>query len=189
VAILSEVTLRADLRLPATPAPSRFSRRGDCHLPHLAARLEAAGIGSLRVDLRGHGESVDRGRFVPGQGLAVLEGTDRDVASIWRFVRAMAGVDTSRLAVVSGSYSSEAAAKAAREVGYGRAHVALSPGDFSDDSFRAAAASRAAWLFVRLTRSASWRRLDAQVRELGAADCGSCTRAGHAIDLLAADPT
>jgi len=114
----------------------------------------------------------------------VLEGTDRDVASIWRFVRAMAGVDTSRLAVVSGSYSSEAAAKAAREVGYGRAHVALSPGDFSDDSFRAAAASRATWLFVRSDNErfvGEW--LDVQVRELAPAavdriadDLGSAVR-------------
>jgi dienelactone hydrolase len=189
-------TLRADLRLPERrPAPLAIllhKAAGDRAIfRDLAARLGAAGIGSIRVDLRGHGESVDRGRFVPGQALAVLEGTDRDVASIWRFVRAMAGVDTSRLAVVSGSYSSEAAAKAAREVGYGRAHVALSPGDFSDDSFRAAAASRAAWLFVRSDDERFvGERLDTQVHELAPAADLWVLQAGsaHATDLLAADP-
>jgi dienelactone hydrolase len=197
VAIPSEGwTLRGDLRLPQrTPAPLAIllhKAAGDRAIfRELAARRATAGIGSLRVDLRGHGESVDRGRFVPGQGLAVLEGTDRDVAAIWRYVRAMAGVDTSRLAVVSGSYSSEAAAKAAREVGYGRAHVALSPGDFSDDSFRAAAASRAAWLFVRSDDEryvGEW--LDEQARELAPAAELWVLHAGsaHATDLLAADP-
>jgi hypothetical protein len=40
-------------------------------------------------------------------------------------------------------------ALAARRDGFDRAHVALSPGSFSDDSFAALAGSGARWLFVR----------------------------------------
>jgi dienelactone hydrolase len=189
-------TLRADLRLPEQrPAPLAIllhKAAGDRAIyRELSARLAAQGIGSLRVDLRGHGESVDRGRFIPGQTLTVLEGTDRDVAAVWRFVRGLAGVDTSRLAVVSGSYSSEAATRAARAAGFGRAHVALSPGDFSDDSFRAAAGSGAVWLFIRSDEERFvGAGLDAKVRalapeaELWVVPAGSA----HATDLLAADP-
>jgi hypothetical protein len=143
------------------------------------------------VDLRGHGESLDRGRFVPGHYHQILKRTDRDIAAIWRFVRAIPGADTSRLGMVSGSYSSEAAALAGRDAGYGRAQVALSPGNFSEDSFRAAAGSGAAWLFVRSDAErfvGDW--LDAAIREhapaaeLWVLPGGSA----HATDLLLADP-
>ena len=188
-------TLRGDLRLPPTaPGPLvvlLHKAAGDRAIYRdLAAKLAAAGIGSLRVDLRGHGGSVNRGRFVPGRSDSTLAGTERDVAAVWRYVRDLRGVDTARLGLVSGSYSSEAAAAAGREAGFGRAHVALSPGNFSDDSFRAAAASRAAWLFVRADDERFVREwLDAKVRalvpaaELWVLPAGSA----HATDLLAAD--
>jgi dienelactone hydrolase len=156
----------------------------------LAQRLADAGIGSLRVDLRGHGESVDRGRFVPGRTDSLLDGTERDVVAILRFVRALPEVDTARLGVVSGSYSSEAAATAGREAGFGRAHVALSPGNFSDESFRAASASGAAWLFARSNDERFVRDwLDAKARELTPSAELWVVEAGsaHATDLLAAD--
>jgi dienelactone hydrolase len=188
-------TLRGDLRLTGrTPAPLvvlLHKAAGDRRIYRdLAARLAAAGIGSLRVDLRGHGESLDQGRFVPGHSHPILKGTDRDIAAVWRFVRATPGVDTSRLGMVSGSYSSEAAALAGRDAGFGRAQVALSPGNFSEDSFRAAASSGAAWLFVRSDTErfvGDW--LDAAIREhaptaeLWVVPAGSA----HATDLLLAD--
>jgi alpha-beta hydrolase superfamily lysophospholipase len=189
--------LHGDLRLPGrSPAPLvvlLHKAAGDRTIYRdLAARLAAAGIGSLRVDLRGHGGSVNRGRFVPGQTHGTLEGTDRDIAAVWEFVRAMSGVDTSRLGMVSGSYSSEAAARAGKEAGYGRAQVALSPGNFSDESFRAAAASGASWLFVRADAErfvGDW--LDGKIRELapGAELWVLPSGAAHATDLLLADTT
>ena len=190
-------TLRGDLRPPpAAPGPLvvlLHKGAGDRSIYRaLAARLAAAGIGSLRVDLRGHGESVNRGRFVPGRSDSLVAGTDRDVAAVWRYVRALPGVDTARLGVVSGSYSSEAAAVAGRTAGFGRAQVALSPGDFSDESFRAAAASRAAWLFVRSDNERFVREwLDAKVHALAPAAELWVVAAGsaHATDLLAADAT
>ena len=187
-------TLRGDLRPPPkTPGPLVIllhKAAGDRHIFRgLAGRLAAAGIGSLRVDLRGHGASVDRGRFIPGPAALSLKETDRDVAAIWRFVRSQPGVDTTRLAIVSGSYSSQAAAVAAMRVGYGRAHVALSPGDFSDESFRATTRG-GAWLFVRSDRErfvGSW--LDEKIRELAPSAELWVVPAGaaHATDLLVAD--
>jgi dienelactone hydrolase len=190
-------TLRGDLRLPRTrPAPLvvlLHKAAGDRRVfRDLAERLAAAGIGSLRVDLRGHGASVDRGRFVPGQTGDVLDGTARDVAAIWRFVHTLPGVDTARLGMVSGSYSSQAAALAGQGAGYGLAAVALSPGDFSDESFRAAAGSGASWLFVRSDNERFVREwLDAKVRELapGAELWVVPAGSAHATDLLAADAT
>ena len=70
--------------------------------------------------------------------------------------------------------------------------VALSPGDFSDDSFRAAAASCAAWLFVRSDDERFVREwLDAKVRDLAPIAEVWVVPAGsaHATDLLAADST
>ena len=188
-------TLRGDLRMPATaPAPLVLllhKAAGDRAIfRDLAARLAAAGIGSLRVDLRAHGESVSRGRFVPGRTDSLIAGTERDIGAVWRYVRRLRGVDTARLGLVSGSYSSEAAARASGEAGFGRAQVALSPGDFSDASFRAAAASGSSWLFVRADDERLVREwLDAKVRELvpraelWVVPAGSA----HATDLLAAD--
>ena len=188
--------LHGDLRLPArTPAPVVIllhKAGGDRAIfRDLARRLASAGIGSLRVDLRGHGESINQGRFVPGQATSILDATDHDIVAVWRFVRLTAGVDPGRLALVSGSYSSEAAAVAGKETGFGLAQVALSPGDFSDDSFRAAAASGAAWLFVRSDRERFVNeRLDAKVKKLVPGAELWVVRAGsaHATDLLAADP-
>ena len=192
-----EWILRADLRLPPRPAPPapavillHKAAGSRAIYRELADRLAGAGIASIRVDLRGHGESVGRGRFVPGQPGTVLEGTERDVAAVWRYVRALKAVDPDRVAVVSGSYSSEAASRAAREVGYGMAHVAISPGDFSDISFRAAAASGSAWLFIRSDDERFVREgLDAKVRGLAPAADLWVVPAGsaHATDLLAAD--
>lgn len=196
--------LRGELRLPdRTPAPLVIllhkvaGSRGIYR--DLAGRLAEVGIASLRVDLRGHGESVDRGRFVPGRDVSFLQGTDRDVAAVWRFARRLPEADPARMAVVSGSYSSEAAARGAEAAGYGRAFVALSPGDFSDESFRAAqrqmdgAGGRTppSWLFVRSDAErfvGGW--LDDKVRELAPAAELWVISAGpaHATDLLVADP-
>ena len=80
---------RAICGCPRTPAPLvvlLHKAAGDRAIYRdLAARLAAAGIGSLRVDLRGHGASTTRGRFVPGQSDVSLEGTERDVTAIWQF--------------------------------------------------------------------------------------------------------
>lgn len=39
----------------------------------LSAHLLKNGIGSLQIDLRGHGESINRGRFTPEEGTLILK--------------------------------------------------------------------------------------------------------------------
>lgn len=81
----------------------------------LAAELARRGIASLSLDLRGHGESTTRGRFIPGApASAALDDTYRDVQRALAYLRARSGVDSSRLAIVAASYSAEAAAQALR---------------------------------------------------------------------------
>ena len=70
--------------------------------------------------------------------------------------------------------------------------VALSPGDFSDESFRAAGTSTASWLFIRSDREHFVdSRLDRKIKllapraDLWVLSAGSA----HATDLLAADPS
>jgi dienelactone hydrolase len=148
--------IAADLRLPAArPAPVVIllnKANGDrAAYAGLAAALAERGVASLRVDLRGHGESTNRGRFVPGtQDPAILEGPDRDVAAARRFVDGRREVDAARVGWVGASYSAEEVMVAARAAGrFDGAYAMLSPGSFSDPSFADVGASGARWLFVR----------------------------------------
>lgn len=160
----------------------------------LARELARRGVSSLRLDLRGHGESVNAGKFVPGAPDAadLLDGTPADVVAAIRFLQADGTVDGSRLAVVGASYSGEAMAEAARQAGdYARAYAALSPGSFSEESAQAIDRSGAKWLVTRSARekSAAVRtaidRVQAQSRtgEVWVLD-GST----HATDVLAEVP-
>ena len=156
----------------------------------LAAALAQRGVASLRVDLRGHGESVNRGRFVPGQGSGVLTAPQDDVVALQRFARALPGIDTARIAIVGASYSAEGMAIAGRTHRYERAYVALSPGDFSDESFQAIPASGAAWLIVRADRERFvGERVDEKARRFapGTPLWVLPVGAAHASDLLLAD--
>lgn len=119
----------------------------------LAEELAAQGIASLRVDLRGHGESTNLGTFaVDGEyHRTILEGTEKDVQQALAYLRGLAEIDDSRLGVVGASYSGERMALAGVNHGFVRAYVALSPGDFSDASIEAIDPSGAHWLFIRAT--------------------------------------
>lgn len=128
----------------------------------LAARLADRGVASLRVDLRGHGESTNRGTFDPEEpnATAILEGTSHDVLAALRFLTGHASVDSTRLGVVGASYSGEAMAEAGRQAGFAKAYVALSPGSFSTESARGIDGTGAAWLFIRSRdEQVSWVRI------------------------------
>lgn len=158
----------------------------------LARALADRGVASLRVDLRGHGESINAGRFVPGTtDPAILEGSDADIAVAHRHLEGRPEIDARRLGWVGASYSAEEMMIAARRDGYGRAYVALSPGSFSDASFAAVAPSGARWLFVRSDDERFVREwLDDKARAASPAAEVWVIAAGkaHATDVLAADP-
>ena len=135
-----------------TPAPAVLLLNGAArdrraYMP-LARELASRGIASLRLDLRGEGESTNLGRFEPGRTNDLLEGADADVAAALAWLRAQPDVDGARVGVLGASYSGEAMAAAARAGARAGAYVALSPGSFSDESARAIDPSRTPWWFI-----------------------------------------
>jgi len=116
----------------------------------LAARLVERGIASLRLDLRGHGESTNLGRFVPGDPEARkhIGAADADVVVAVGYLADHPAIDGARLAVVGASYSGEGVAEAGRTHGYAHAYVVLSPGSFRGESIGGIDASGVPWLFV-----------------------------------------
>jgi dienelactone hydrolase len=148
--------LVGDLVLPAgtapVPAVLMLNAAASDRTPYapLAGQLADRDIASLRLDLRGHGESVNLGRFVPGEHERdpLIWDAEADVVAALAFLRSLPRIDGARLGVVGASYSGEEMAEAGRLRGYARAYVALSPGSFSDESVAAIDASGASWLLV-----------------------------------------
>lgn len=141
---------------PAAPAASRVpavlllngaARDRRAYVP-LARELAARGIASLRLDLRGEGESTNLGRFEPGTTDPRFDGAEADVAAALAWLRARSDIDPARVGVLGASYSGEVMAAAAREGAAARAYVALSPGSFSDESAGAIDASGVPWWFI-----------------------------------------
>jgi dienelactone hydrolase len=132
--------------VPATGAPAVLllngAGRDRAAYAGLARRLATLGIASLRLDLRGTGESVNLGRFVPfdssGHNEAIqFHRSWSDVAAALQWLSARSDVDGAHLGAVGASYSGEVLAHAMRVRPNGappRAVVALSPGSFSDSS-------------------------------------------------------
>lgn len=113
-----------------------------------AEALARHGIASLRVDLRGHGESTNLGRFVPAEGTAILQGTEGDVLAAADFLKRDRRIDAGRIGYVGASYSGEFMMLAGKTRGFGAAYVALSTGSLSDASIDAIDRERLAFLLV-----------------------------------------
>lgn len=148
--------LVGDLSLPESKAPAPVvlmlnKAAGDRTVyEDLARALFDRDIASLRLDLRGHGDSTNFGTFVPGElnPDPMIWDAEKDVVAAVNYLKEHGRVDPSRIAVVGGSYSGEEMAEAGRLVGYVAAYVALSPGSFSDESITGIDESGAPWLFV-----------------------------------------
>ncbi len=149
--------LVGDLQMPKSknPVPAVIllnKANGDRKVyEKLANHLAVNGIASLRIDLRGHGESINKGKFVPFQENPpeVLNDNDQDIFAVTRYLKTLKRIDAARIGFVGASYSGEEMAISARKNGYGKAYVALSPGSFSEESIKAIDESRAAWLFIK----------------------------------------
>ncbi len=155
----------------------------------LARHLAERGIASFRIDLRGHGESINKGKFVPGNqdSLALIEGADEDVAAAFSYLKTVSGIDAQKIGFVGASYSGEEMASAARKHGYGQAYVALSPGSFSEESMAAIDGSGAAWLFIKSSeeRAKSVKELFPLLRQKSrTAQTMEVAGTGHATDIL-----
>jgi dienelactone hydrolase len=158
---------------------------------HLSRELNERGLASLRLDMRGHGESTNRGEFVPGQNRRdpLIWDSEVDVPAALEFLGAQRGVDPNRLAVAGASYSGEEAAEAGRLFGFAQAYVLLSPGSFSGASVASIDSSLVDWLFIAARGDPFLTEIAASIRESSeTAELLLVPGAKHATDLLEARP-
>lgn len=110
----------------------------------LAKELSQRGIASLRIDLRGHGESTNKGRVHRD----MLMNTWPDVVAALKYMKSLDEINSDKIGTVSASYSGEAVAHAGREIGYPAANVVLSSSTMTAESIAALKDSEAQWWFV-----------------------------------------
>jgi dienelactone hydrolase len=160
--------LRADLQLPTSGRTRAFAillhkAAGDrSAYAQMAEAMARSDIASLRVDLRGHGDSTNIGRFDPdisryfdqddpavAANFQLIRSGDRDIVAVLHWFRDQAEFAALPLIMMGSSYTGEEMAEAGAELGYADVYVALAPGNFSEDSIHAIDGSGAPWLFVR----------------------------------------
>ncbi|HSF19445.1 MAG TPA: hypothetical protein VLK65_28235 [Vicinamibacteria bacterium] len=163
----------------------------------LAQELAKRGVASLRLDLRGNGESDNLGRFEEPyqENLWILERTYEDIDVALRWMAARPGIDSARRAAVGASYSGEAIGEALRHGGErASAYVILSPGSFSEESIAAVDASGVPWLFIRTSEESevSLEFIDAVFEALASQSKSAEVRviagAGHATRIFDEHP-
>jgi len=117
----------------------------------LADRLARLGIASLRVDLRGHGESANRGRFIPDDSArsVSIDSSELDVVAAQHYLEHVRNVNSLCIGLVGASYSAEAMAAAGRVYRPGMAYVALSPGSLTAQTINHIDSIGRPWLIVR----------------------------------------
>lgn len=160
---------------------------------NLAKHLAENGVASLRIDLRGHGESINRGKFVPFQENSpdILNDNDKDIFVITQYLKTVKGIDATRIGYVGASYSSEEMAVSARKNGYGKAYIALSPGSFSEESINAIDSSKASWLFIKSAeeRAKTLKDFFSILRQKSKmAQTMEVAGSNHATDILDSNP-
>lgn len=133
----------------------------------MAEALHEQGIATLRLDLRGHGESINMGKFVPYEvpRSPLIWDAEQDVVAAVDYLKRLDRIDPNRIGVLAGSYSGEEAAEAGRLAGFAKAYVQLSPGSLSAESIAAMDGSGARWLFVACREEKYLQEINAQVFE------------------------
>ncbi len=107
------------------------------------------GIASLRIDLRGHGESINLGKLARRDlNPDFVFGAWPDIVAAHRHLKTVAGIDSNRVGFIGASYSGELVAKAGRNYQFGKAYVILSSGLFSPESIVRMEKSNAAWRHI-----------------------------------------
>ncbi len=142
----------------------------------LAQHLADRGMASLRLDLRGHGESTNLGRFVPGDSLTAsfIWDSEADVIAARRYLASLEAIDEERIAIVGASLTT-----------FARAYVALSPGSFSDESIVGIDTSGIPWLFIASREERFLMEITAAVvAQTRTADIMLVPGRAHASDLL-----
>jgi dienelactone hydrolase len=202
-------TLVGDLTTPETTSLKAFAlllhkAAGDRRAyVTMAEAMAARGIASLRIDLRGHGDSVNLGAFDPQinryldeddpaivRNFSLIRSGDRDIVSIIRWLEEQPNLSGLPLIVVGSSYTGEEMVEAAMATRFADIYVALSPGSFSEESIAAVDRSEAPWLFVRAeVELPFFPELFAAIRDGSeTAEIWVLPGEGHATDLFDHNP-
>ncbi len=156
----------------------------------LSRKLLAKGFASMRVDLRGHGDSINKGRFDPRDrdSFKLLDGTYKDIAIITQWVRGAGKYNG--LAIIGASYSGDHMMLASEVGGYADAYIALSPGSFSEASIGKIDATGKPWFFLRATKELPFfDEIFAKIGERSkTAKIQIVEGDGHASDMLIDNP-
>jgi dienelactone hydrolase len=202
-------TLRADLQLPAS-APARAfaillhkAAGNRSAYVQMAETMAMSGIASLRIDLRGHGDSTNIGAFDPdisrffdqddpavAANFELIRAGDNDIIAALHWLSGQPEYADLPLIMMGSSYTGEEMAEAGAEVGYADVYVALAPGNFSEESIRAIDSSGAPWLFVRAeVELPFFPALFEAIRDGSeSAEIWVLPGEGHATDLFAENP-
>ena len=189
--------LVGDLHFPdsegAGPAVLMLNKAAGDRTPYrdLARHLSDRGVASLRLDLRGHGESTNLGRFVPGERERdpMIWNSEQDVIAAHEYLRSHARIDGDRIGVVGASYSGEEMAEAGRLHGYAQAYVALSPGSFSEASILGIDSSGVPWLFSAAADDRFLQEITAAVQTKSrTVELAVVPGSNHGTDLLMEHP-
>jgi len=165
--LIGELMLPPDARDAPAVLMLNAANRERSDYVELARELARRGVASLRLDLRGHGESTNLGRFVPGEvpRSPLIWDSEVDVLAAYRYLQQLPTIDGNRIGMVGASYSGEEMAEAGRIGGFAKAYVELSPGSFTDESIDGIDRSGATWLFVASRDERYLQEITAAVRE------------------------
>lgn len=202
-------TLVGDLTTPETMSLNAFAlllhkAAGDRKAyVAMAEAMAARGIASLRIDLRGHGDSNNLGAFDPEisrylddndpaivRNFSLIRNGDRDIVSIMQWLDEQPRLTSLPLVVVGSSYTGEEMVEAAVETRFADIYVALAPGSFSEESIAAVDPSEVPWLFVRAeVELPFFPELFAAIREGSESEeIWIIPGEGHATDLFDHNP-
>lgn len=201
--------LKGDLQIPLNRPARAFAillhkAAGDrSAYRQMADTLALSDIASLRIDLRGHGDSTNLGTFDPEvsryfdendpavvANFELIRAGDKDVIAILQWLEDQPEYADLPLIIMGSSYTGEEMAEAGAKVGYADIYVALAPGNFSTDSIRAIDSSGAPWLFVRADKELPFfpALFDAIRAGSESAEIWVLPGKGHATDLFDENP-